>query len=485
MTVSSAYAPTISDGDGVSVIFPVLFRFDATTHVRCTIYGVDGTARTPAFVVTGTGDPGGSMEITDGAPLVGEKVVRERVTSLRQPTNYTAGDFPSQAHEDSADRLVMMAQERDAITGRTLRLGPLSLPIEPIPPVALGRALIRTAEGFGEGPTADEIAAAQANAQTALDAAIAAAASAGLAATFNPTLYALKASAAAITGAWTFSSTVKFGSTGIIHMGAADEANLAYSTGLNLQADTIRLRNKLGTATMLLAVAAGAVSLFFNNAVKLITTVTGVVVTGSVSADTAAGNWLSTQAEALAGVINDHVMTPLTTKQALDARTLSGRISVAGAGTVDIALPAGYTRHAIFLSDWLPATDNVNMFMRVSNDGGATFQATLYGEHGYFLAGVLEGNVSQNAAGVSFEIANGVGNLAPNERGVTGEILILNPATSGLNALTRTFWVRENAVHGSRWANARHPTVGVTHVRLFLSAGALTSGFYTIESCKD
>jgi len=171
MTVSSAYSPQEDDGDGVSVIFPVSFRFDKPADVRVTIYAVDGTPRTPAFIVSGTGDPGGSIEITNGAPLVGEKVVRERVTELVQQVNYEAGDFPSSAHERSADRLTMAAQERAALAGRTLRFGPLSPEIDAIEPVALGRTIVRTAGGFGEGPTADEIAAAQGFAvQVGLDA---------------------------------------------------------------------------------------------------------------------------------------------------------------------------------------------------------------------------------------------------------------------------------------------------------------------------
>lgn len=485
MTVSSAYVPAISDGDGVSVIFPVPFRFDAPTDVTCTIYAVDGTARTPAFVVTGTGDPGGSLQITDGAPLVGEKVVRERVTNLRQPINYTSGTFPSKAHENSADRLVMMAQERDAIAGRTLRLGPLSLPIAPIPPVALGRALIRTAEGFGEGPTADEIAAAQAKAEEAIAAAAQAVLYAGLAATFDPALYALKATASAITAPWTFSNTVKFGATGVVHFGAADEANINYNAALRLQANTHELRNLAGTSLMLRALNAGAVSLYFNNAIKLVTTSTGVTVTGLLSADTVGGNMLATMSEAIVGALHTKLMTPLRTLNAMDARILTSRISVAGATLVDIALPAGYTRHLISMSEWLPNTDNTSLAMQVSDDGGVSFKNANYGYHAYGLSGSVAFNDHTASTGTSVLIAEAIGNLAPNERGVTGDIVLLDPGTKALNALIRTFWLRENAVHGSRWIGARHPSVGITHVRLFISAGALTSGHYSIESSKD
>jgi hypothetical protein len=202
MTVSSAYSPDIDDGDGVSVIFPVTFRFDNLADVRCTIYAVDGTARTPAFTVTGSplaggGYSGGSLEITDGAPLVGETVLRSRETTLLQQTNYQAGNFPSAAHERSADRLVMAAQERAAIAGRTLRFDELTDPIEAIPPVALDHTLIRTPEGFGEGPAVTDIAAAQANAAAALASQVAAAASQAAAAASQAAAAASEAAAAA------------------------------------------------------------------------------------------------------------------------------------------------------------------------------------------------------------------------------------------------------------------------------------------------
>lgn len=152
MTVEIGYEPTLTDGDGVSRTFPFSFRFDSLTDIRCAVYGVDGVQRTPAFTASGDG-LGGAVTISGTAPAAGEKVLISRETLLRQSVNYEAGDFPSSAHERSADRLTLAAQERAAIASRTLRFDPLTGPIDPLPVIEVDRVLMRTATGFRGGPS--------------------------------------------------------------------------------------------------------------------------------------------------------------------------------------------------------------------------------------------------------------------------------------------------------------------------------------------
>lgn len=329
----------------------------------------------------------------------------------------------------------------------------------------------------------DQAQTARTGAETARDAAEA---SATLAATFNPALYTRKASAEAVTAGWSFSSTLKMLGTGILHWGASDEANVQYSTGLNVQSDTIRLRNKLGTAQMLLATAGAAVSLFFNNAQKLITTNTGVTVTGAVSADTVAGTWIASTAEAIAGALNTKVLTPLGLKAAQDARSIVTRVNIGSAvATVDIVLPAGYTRHVLHLDAFRPANDDVWLLMRVSTDGGTSFLTdALYNSQRVGAITAAAPGTSYEGAQAAFNIAASVGGAVAAERGVSARLEARALALQFIMQGPAYCLNRDGALVGNSVTLFRD-TPSVNALRLFYATGNIASGEYRIESFKE
>lgn len=177
MTVTSQDFVDTADGDGVSTQFSYTKRWAALADLRLEIRAQDGSRRVPTFTVTGDEETklGATFEVTSEVPAATDQIVMFRDTALLQTTNYTQGNFPSQAHEDTADRLVMAAQERADEAGRTLRFEVGSDPVAAIPPLAEGRALVGGANGQVEaGPTVTEM---EGHAQTAQAASAAAAGS--------------------------------------------------------------------------------------------------------------------------------------------------------------------------------------------------------------------------------------------------------------------------------------------------------------------
>ncbi len=231
------------DGDGVTVAFPFALRNDALTDIRCRVLQSDGTVIVPTFSVTGDSS-GGTVTIIapSNPPAVGEKVLISRDTALLQKTNYEAGDFPASAHERAIDKLTMAAQERAAITGRTLRLDEFSDEIGDIPPVDEGRVLIRTASGFGPGPTADEISQAQPAAEAAQTSAAEAQASAAAAATFDPALFAQ------LTGA-TFNGLVEVNREAFTMFRLRRDVTNGYRADFNMNADGSEFSFRLNGST--------------------------------------------------------------------------------------------------------------------------------------------------------------------------------------------------------------------------------------------
>lgn len=181
MTIETTEFVKTYDGDGVTVDFTYDKPFDALSDLLAFIRNAEGVRRSPAFTAAESGS-GATVTITSETPPVGEKVILERRTALLQGTNYSAGNFPSEAHERTADRLTMAAQERQSVEDRTLRVGPDAAAIPPLPDLAENHALIKTAEGFGQGPGVDEISGAQGYAEAAGTSAGAAASSAAAAA---------------------------------------------------------------------------------------------------------------------------------------------------------------------------------------------------------------------------------------------------------------------------------------------------------------
>lgn len=96
-----------------------------------------------------------------------------------------------------------------------------------------------------------------------------------------------------------------------------------------------------GTETMAKFIADGAVELYYDNNKKFETLTGGAKVTGALQADTIAGSWISTNGEALAGTVNDKVMTALRVANAIDDRF---SLSLGSSGYVSFKTTASGSR---------------------------------------------------------------------------------------------------------------------------------------------
>ncbi|WP_417244364.1 hypothetical protein [Celeribacter sp.] len=133
MTVYTQIVEYALDGDGVTVAFSYPGRVDDLENLHCAVALESGGVVERDYTVTG--DDQGATFTFIAAPAAGERVYMWRDTPPEQRVDYAAGDFPSETHERTADRLVLMAQEVRDSGKRTLRLnrsGPVLNPINPV-----------------------------------------------------------------------------------------------------------------------------------------------------------------------------------------------------------------------------------------------------------------------------------------------------------------------------------------------------------------
>lgn len=136
----------------------------------------------------------------------------------------------------------------------------------------------------------------------------------------------------------------------IAYQAAAKNANLTRLSAANpsLWGNTVVIADATGATNAIEAYAATSTYLLYNGSYKGWTIATGWHVQGAVEADTIAGNWVATQAEAEAGTDDTQVMTPLKTKQAIDKQVparIVAWVNFNGTGTV--AIRASYNVSSI------------------------------------------------------------------------------------------------------------------------------------------
>ena len=203
MTLSSTISRKSYDGDGSTASFSTVFVFDANEDVKVYLRDASG-AETPwvegtEYELTGanTGSAGTltvETSPTDYTPASGEKLILIRDPSQVQESPFPlGGPFPSEVAERANDRQVMLIQALQEKLNRTPKFSVTSSASgAEIPDPDEGKSLVWGASGNLEnGPTSDEISAAQGFASAAAASASSAADSAAEAATFDPDNYVL------------------------------------------------------------------------------------------------------------------------------------------------------------------------------------------------------------------------------------------------------------------------------------------------------
>ena len=122
MTVSSTISPTITyNGNGSTTAFSTSFVFLESGDLVVTLIDSGGTETVQTIITEytvsgGSGSAGTVTMVT--APASGEQLRIERATAKTQLTDYIENDsFPAESHEAALDRLTLIAQELELVTG--------------------------------------------------------------------------------------------------------------------------------------------------------------------------------------------------------------------------------------------------------------------------------------------------------------------------------------------------------------------------------
>jgi hypothetical protein len=206
MTIASTTNRNNYVGNGSTATYAYNYKITADTDLLVTvrsILGVETTlTRTTHYTVTGVGNVGGGNIVLvneafswiDGSGFLATAVAMSirRVRPRKQLTDIrNQGSFYPETHEDALDNLCMIDQQQQDEIDRSFKLPetvdpatfdttmPATLPDNPGSVVIVNA----TGDGFDQGPTADQIASAQADADAAEASALSASNSAATATT--------------------------------------------------------------------------------------------------------------------------------------------------------------------------------------------------------------------------------------------------------------------------------------------------------------
>lgn len=134
MTVSTTTSRIGYNGNGVTTIFAVPFRFLKNTDLIVTL--VDASLNqyvkvlNTDYTVTGAGDDAGGSITMVVAPATGQQLIIVREVPLTQETDYITGDpFPAETHERALDKLTMITQRLDTLIDRSIKISDADLAV--------------------------------------------------------------------------------------------------------------------------------------------------------------------------------------------------------------------------------------------------------------------------------------------------------------------------------------------------------------------
>lgn len=128
MTISTTTSRQSYNGNGVTTVFSVPFRFFQNADLVVQLVTISTGASTTLvlgthYTVSGAdAEAGGSVTMVT-PPAVGQTIVIRRVIAATQEVDYVAGDpFPAETHERALDRLTMISQQGEEVNSRSLTL---------------------------------------------------------------------------------------------------------------------------------------------------------------------------------------------------------------------------------------------------------------------------------------------------------------------------------------------------------------------------
>lgn len=157
--------------------------------------------------------------------------------------------------------------------------------------------------------------------------------------------------------------------------------------------------------------------------------------------------------------------------------------SLSSVATADFAtgIDGTFNSYIFKIIDLVPATDAVNLFLRVSNDGGANYQSDA-GDYSWALSRMkagssIAGDSSTSATEISINGNASIGSDAG--EGISGEIKMFNPASANINQLFsgNTAFIESDGVLNSTKNSGRYATSeSIDAIRFLFSSGDIESG---------
>lgn len=168
---------------------------------------------------------------------------------------------------------------------------------------------------------------------------------------------------------------------------------------------------------------------------------------------------------------------------------LSSDSVTSGDSDIQIELPSGYDAFRLYLRFIVPATDAVDLHMRVSNDGGSTWEsgASAYAYQNLIVRVGSGVYASQGASEIVLASATTVGSDT-GEYGVTLTLDIHGAVSSSLPTAMHGFvttWRSDGQIE-SGYIGAQYLTAEtIDRLQIFASSGNLESGSWALEGKQD
>ena len=155
MTVQTNTNVASFNGNGVTQIFPIAFKFNNDTDLVVLLVNEDSGASSlltlnSDYTVSGEGNEEGGLINVVVAPAVGQRLKVSRVVDILQMTDLrNQGKFFAEVHEDAFDLLTMIAQQHESGISGSIRVAESDPEPARLPPIAsrAGRLMAFDEEG--------------------------------------------------------------------------------------------------------------------------------------------------------------------------------------------------------------------------------------------------------------------------------------------------------------------------------------------------
>lgn len=432
MTVSTTTTRASYSGNDVTVEFAIPFKFLQNSDITATL--VDAAGAETAWVLdtdytlAGVGDDAGGTLTATTAPATGETLVIERVLTLTQTLDLLANDSAdAEAQEEALDRIVMMVQQLNTGQGDG---------------IAFPSTYTGGASPEFPVPGADRFI------------------------KWNAAGTALEAVALAALGAITLPLGVAAGGTGATTAAGA-RTNLGLGGLATLSSvDTTELADD---AVTLAKIAAGT---------------DGELITWDASGDPAtvgagtSGQVLTSNGAGAAPTFQDAGGGGAWALISTATASASSSLDFTGFNS------ALYSSYVLIIENLVPATDNVQMFLRTSTDGGSTFDNGA-SDYTWAIVGRMgTGNSIDADSGtgdteIELSRSFGISNVA-GEGGFSAVVDIFKPDDAVFTKIGwRATWQYYNNAVSTAFIDGggqRLSAADVDAVRLLTSSGNITSG---------